>query len=645
MLAFFRRLTKSKVGLAIIFLLLGLLAFFMATADVSSLNQGAAAVGGRDEVVRVGDTAVPATEFAARVDQEMQGYRQQNPTLDMAQFVNGGGFVGTLERLTSGLALDRFGQDQGMRVSKRAVDGQIASIPGLQGPNGQFDAQLFRQLLSSRKLTETGVRADLQRSLMEGALTAPLLRPTVVPQQLALPYANLSLERRAGTIAFVPTKAFAGGPAPTAAEVQTYYGRNLARYTVPERRQIRFARVTLAQMQAAPTEAEIAQAFNADRAKYAATERRTITEVVVLDRAGADALAARVKAGTPLVAAAGAAGLSTTTRARLTKEALAGQTSSAVADAVFAAGRNAVVGPVRGGLGFTVARVEAIEQVAGRTLAQVRDEIAAALATQKAATALGTVRDQIDDALVDNATFDEITKDRRLTALTSPGLLASGIDPDRPGPADPTLAPLVAAAFQMGEGDEPQLVPTGEDGSFALVALSRIIPAAPRPLAQIRDLVARDVVADRSRQAARRVASQILQRVNGGASVQAAFAAAGVKAEGPKPLVASREELDRAQGPSRGPLALMFAMAPNTAKLLEAPGGGWAVIKLERIQPGDASKDQARIAAIRQAFGQLIGREYAEQFSRAAQKAVGVTTNKDAVAKVRAQLLGQSGGN
>ena len=365
----------------------------------------------------------------------------------------------------------------------------------------------------------------------------------------------------------------------------------------------------------------------------------------MLSEAAATQLAAKVKGGTPLATAATAAGLSPSTLPALARPALGGRTSPALAAAVFTAPSGGIVGPVRGGLGFIVAHVDKVEQVAGRSLAQAHDEIAAALLTQRTTDALNQLHDQIDDALSNNATFDEIVKDRGLQAQTSAPLLQNGVDPDHPAQPDPALGPLLAAVYAMSDGDEPQMVTTGQDGSFALVALGRIVPAAPRPLAQLRDQVARDVAADRARQAARRIAGQILARVNGGATLQAAWAQAGVASEGPKPLVAGREDIDRAQGPSKAPLALMFAMAANTAKLLEAPGGaGWAVIRLDRIQSGDASHDAPRITAVRQAFGQVVAREYADQFARAARGVVGTTINQAALAKVKAQLLG-GGGN
>ena len=303
MISLFRRLIFSKVGVVVAGLLFAIFGLSMVGGDMSGLrSQGLAALGGSGtDLIRVGSVKVSPEALAARVNDEFEGFRQQQPTLTMAQYVAGGGFDATVQRYINSLALDQFGQGQGMLVSKRAIDGQIASIPGLQGPNGDFDPNAFRQLLIQRKLTERGVRDDLSRDILANQLTQPLERQQgQVPLQLALPYANMSLDRRAGTIAFVSSRAMTPGPVPTDAELQTFYARNVARYTVPERRTLRLARVTpdLVRARATPSDADIAAQYRADAVKYAATEKRTVTQVVVLDQAAANALAAKVKAGT-----------------------------------------------------------------------------------------------------------------------------------------------------------------------------------------------------------------------------------------------------------------------------------------------------------------------------------------------------------
>jgi peptidyl-prolyl cis-trans isomerase D len=648
MLAFFRRLTQSKAGVIITFLVLGVIALAFAAGDVtglSSMTGGAGITGG--DVAKVGKAEVTANELKTQAQTQLEGFRQEQPTLDMATFVNQGGLDGTLDRIVSSMALEQFGRAQGMVVSKRSVDGQIASIPALQGPTGKFDENLYRQILAQRKLTDAQIRSDMVRDTFAQQLTLPSNGATQVSSQLALPYASLLLEKRTGTIGFIPAAVVPAGPAPTDADLTAFYKRNVARYTVPERRVVRYAVITPEQVkaQAVPTDAEIAKTYQQDRARYAATEKRTITQVVVADQAGATALAAKVKGGASLADAARATGLEASTQTGVERAAYAGTTSPQVADTVFAAADGAVIGPVRTQLGWTVAKVDKVEKVAARSLDQVRGEIAAALGIQKAAQALSDIHDKIDDSLSKNATFDEVTADQKLKPVTTPALIASGVNPDdATSKPDPAIAPLVAAAFQAAEGDAPQLVQLGTDGGFAVVALGRVVPATPRPLAQVRAAVLQDVTADRARQAARKVAADVLARINKGMPIQQSLGQTGLKLPAARPLTASRAQI--AADPRGAPpaLALMFSMAPNTAKTLAAPDdSGWFVIKLDSIASGNAAGNAAAIKAARANIGRSVGREYVEQFAKAVRADVGVKTNAASLARVRADLLGQGG--
>lgn len=648
MLAFFRRLTQSKAGVIITFLVLGVIALAFAAGDVtglSSMTGGAGITGG--DVAKVGKAEVTANELKTQAQTQLEGFRQEQPTLDMATFVNQGGLDGTLDRIVSSMALEQFGRAQGMVVSKRAVDGQIASIPALQGPTGKFDENLYRQILAQRKLTDAQIRGDMVRDTFAQQLTLPSNGATQVSSQLALPYASLLLEKRTGTIGFIPAAVVPAGPAPTDADLTTFYKRNIARYTVPERRIVRYAVITPEQVkaQAVPTDAEIAKTYQQDRARYAATEKRTITQVVVADQAGAAAIAAKVKGGASLADAARAAGLEASTQTGVEKAAYAGTSSPQVADTVFAAADGAVIGPVRTQLGWVVAKVDKIDKVAARSLDQVRGEIAAALGIQKAAAALSDIHDKIDDSLSKNATFDEVIADQKLKPVTTPALIASGANPDDPASQpNAAIAPLVAAAFQAAEGDAPQLVQLGTDGGFAVVALGRVVPATPRPLAQVRAAVLHDVTADRARQAARKVAADVLARINKGMPIQQSLGQTGLKLPAARPLTASRAQI--AADPRGAPpaLALMFSMAPNTAKTLAAPDdSGWFVIKLDSIASGNAAGNAAAIKAARANIGRSVGREYVEQFAKAVRADVGVKTNAASLARVRADLLGQGG--
>ncbi|WP_312489649.1 SurA N-terminal domain-containing protein, partial [Sphingomonas sp.] len=530
MLSFFRRIINSKAGVIVTFIVLGVIAIAFAAGDVSNVAGMAGGLTG-STVAKVGDAKVTVDDLRTAAQNEVAAYRQEQPTLDMAQFIAAGGFEGVLQREVTGLSLEQFGKDQGMVVSRRLIDGQIASIPAFRGPNGQFDPALYQQLLAQRKMTDAQVRTDLQRTLFAQQLTVPTIGATQMATQMALPYASLLLEKRQGEVGYIPTRLVGAGAAPSDADIQTFYTRNVQRYTLPERRVVRYALVTPASVaaQSAPTDAEIARYYQTNAARYAATQKRDVTQVIVADQAGANALAARAKGGTSLADAARAAGLEASIQKGVDKATYATQSSPAVADAVFGAAQGAVIGPVRGPLGFVVARVDAVTQVPGKTLAQARAEIVTELTKQKQAAALGETRNAIEDSLSGNATFDEVVADRKLQAQTTPAVTAQGAAPEAPAfQPTPEQRAMITAAFTAEEGDAPQIVPVGEDGGFAVVGVGQIQRAAPRPLAQVRQQVIADLTADRARAAARKLANAVLAKVNKGMPMAQALKETGL---------------------------------------------------------------------------------------------------------------------
>ena len=643
MLSFFRRLINSKVGIIVTFVVLIVIAIAFAAGDVTGLRSNATGGMSGTSVASVGKQDVALADFRQRAQTQVRQAQQQQPTLTMAGFIAQGGLDQVLDAMINGLALEQFGHQQGMVVSKPAVDRQLLAFPSLQGPTGQFDQKVYEQILRENHLTDAGVRADIARDTIQQQMIVPTIGASQVPRQLALPYASLLLEKRQGQIGFIPTKAVGAGAAPTDAELQTFYRQNIARFSLPERRAMRYAIVSpdALKAQATPSDAEIGQAYQSQRARYAPTERRTVTQVSVIDQAGAAALAAKVKGGTTIEAAARAAGLESRTLKALSKADLAGQTSAAIAAAVFGASNGATVGPVRGAIGFVVAHVDAVTQDPGKTLAQARPEIAAALTAQKTTELLGRLHDSLDDASSDNATFDEMVGDQKLQARATPAVTAAGADPLVAGSKpDPALGPIVAAGFAAEPGDPPQLVPTGADGSFAVVALGQVLPAQPRPLAQVRDAVSQQFVIDRASRAARKVASGVLGKVEHGTALADALKQTGLSLPPVKPMSADRGQI-AANRDTPAPLVLLFSMAQGTAKVLEAPGkAGWLVIKLDHIQKGDASSDAKLVAGTESDIGHVLGSEYAEQFSNAVRQHVGVKKNTAALAKARAELSG-----
>lgn len=647
MLSILRRLINSKIGAAIALIGLVLVALAFALGDITGLrNSGLPGGATGDTLVKVGAFTISRDDLRRRVQGELEGYRQQQPGLTMAQFIGGGGFENTLERYIDNLALQQFGEKHGLVVGQKAIDGQIASLPQLKGPDGKFDQRLLDQFLGAQQMTVAQFRDEVKRVTTDQLLTAPTLGASQVPDRMALPYASLLLEKRGGSIAFVPTGAMPKGAPPTDVEIADFYKRNVSRYVVPERRVLRYALVTPATVkdQATPSEEEIAAAYQAKAADYAAHDVRSVSQVVLSDKATAEALAAKVKGGTAIDAAAKAAGFEAASLTKLDQAGYAAQTDADAAKAVFAAAKGAVVGPVKAPLGWLVVHVDAVETIPAKSLAQARPELVTKLTADKTAAALRSIREKLDAALNNNGTFDEIVTRLKLTGAATPPVFADGRNPADPAKApDPALAPIITAGFQGEQGDTPQLVAAGNDGGFALVGVDKVISAAPAPLADIKANVANDIVAQRASAAARKLADAILKKVNAGTPLAKAVAEAGLKLPPVSPLNATRAQLAAAQGRVPPPLAMLFTIKAKSARLLPAPNDqGWFVVYLDTIVPGDARGQQAVILGMRRDIGQALGGEYIQQLAQAARREIGVSKNEAAITKLRGELAGAS---
>ncbi len=644
MLSLIRRLINSRLGLIVTFAFLAIIGLAFAVSDITGLaQQGNVPTG--SSIATVGKADISVVELKRRTQDEMENFRQRQPGLDIVQYVAQGGFEGTLERLISGHALEQFGLKSGMVVSKRAADGQIASISALQGLDGKFSQAKYESLLAQRRLTDAQIRSEIQRNTLSQQLTVPTEGASQIPLNVAAPYAALLLEKRGGVIGFVPTNAVGVGDKPTDTEIATYYKRNVTRYTIPERRVIRYALITPALVKAAatPTEAEIAAAYKAQAARFGASEKRSLSQVVIGGKAEADALVAQIKGGTAIETAARAKGLEAAKLAAVDKAAYAKQATPEIANAVFAAPSGAVVGPLKSAFGWTVIRVETVQQIAAKSLDQARADLTKELGADKLISALGAIHDKIDDAIGDNATFAEIVGDQKLQTLTTPAVIADGRDPDNSSAApDPNLSQVVAAGFAAESGDDPQLVPAGADGSFAVVALDRIVPAAPPPVAKINDVVMRDFAIDRARRKARMIAAEIVAKASKGIPLKDAVAQAPVTLPSVRPIGATRAELAAATKGAPPPLVLLFSMANKTAKLLEAPNStGYYVIYLDKIERAGAIGNPQLIQAMRGDLGKVVGREYVEQFITSIRKDLGVKTNDAVIAQTRKELAGE----
>ncbi|MBA3677822.1 MAG: peptidyl-prolyl cis-trans isomerase [Sphingosinicella sp.] len=640
MFSFFRRGLTAKIMLGV--LGLGLLAIVVTGFGTGGSGLGGLGGAGGNTLAVAGDEKVTSVEAASFAERELNNARQQDPELDMGRFLSGGIYESIVNQLISTKALLSFGRDAGLGVSKRLIDGQIASLPDFRNVAGQFDEMTFRSVLASQQMSEVEFRERVETSLIEQQILLPVESGARVPQGIALQYASLLLERRTGSVGLVPAAVMPQGPEPTTAEVAAYYQQQRSRYTIPERRILRYAAIGPEQVAnaARPTEQEIQAFYTANAAKYGAQETRDLSQVVLPSQQAAQQFAAKLARGTAFAQAAAEAGFGAgdTRQAGRSRAQFAGVTSASVATAAFSAAEGAVTPPLQSEFGWHLVKVDKINRSAGRGLDSVRAEIAGQLGTQKTQQALQDLVTRIEDAIGEGSSYAEVARQFGLGVQQTPPVTGAGASASAQLP--PEAAPLLKAGFEM-EADEDPVVETLGPNNYALLQVASIIPAAPPPLAQIAGQVKTDLIAKRRADRARTMAAAIVAKINAGTPVAQAFTQGGVGLPPVQPVNARRLEISQGGDRVPPPLAMMFSMKRGTAKVLEAPNGaGWFVVHLATTETGDASKEPGLVRSTRQEFGRVLGQEYSRQFSNAVEKQLKVKRNSDAIAAGRKQLLG-----
>lgn len=647
MLSVFRRFTTSRFGAIIALVFLGMIAFAFVAGDITGNGGLGSITGGGGTAARVGGSKLSESEFQERAQRVFENGRKQNPGMQIDSFFAERGPEQVYDQLIAALTLKEYAQDQGMSISKRLVDAQIAQIPAFQDAAGNFSQDQFRALLSRERLTEAALRDDITREILGKQLVGPATLGARLPDSLVLPYASLLLEARQGTIAAIPAMAFTDVKDPTDAQLADFYKRNAGRFSIPEQRRIRYALIDRARFaQAAqPKDADIAAYYTRNQARYAASETRTIEQLVLPTEAGAKAIAAQVRGGKSLAAAAQGAGLAVSTLDKQSREALTTTASKAVADAAFTAGEGALTGPVRGSLGWVLLKVTGITRVPARALDSARADITQALRTENEQKLLTDFTSKIEDQIADGGTFEEVAKDNGLKLETTPALLSTGQNVDdqayQPG-AD--VKALLTPVFGMSADDDAQLVPIAPNERYALAAPVEIIPAAPPPLAKVKPAIVAQYKLNQGNLKAKALAEQIQAKVAKGESLAKAIAAAGVTLPPPSTVGGRRADIMRGDQRPEPAIAMLFSMASGSVKTLPiGQDRGYLVIKLDGIKRGDAGGQPELLKQVGTQLSQVVGDEYGQQFERAIEKQLGVTRNPKAIADVKRALSTANG--
>ncbi|WP_151719920.1 peptidyl-prolyl cis-trans isomerase [Gemmobacter serpentinus] len=572
----------------------------------------------------VGNRDIDANRYARALQNQITTFGQQMGTpLTLEQAQQFGIDAQVRQNLVTNYALDNEADRIGLSVGDLAVAHEIRAMDAFKGVSGQFDARGYEEALRRNNMTvreyETGVREDIARSLLTGAVASGF----VAPETLTTTIQSYIAERR-GLSVLTLTESALTAPLPAAddAVLQAYYEANVAAFTKPEAKRITY--VALLPEDLAKTmpvdEDELHALYEARADQYRQPERRLVERLVFGSDAEAEAAKARLDAGEAfdtLVAERGLklidVDMGDVTRAEL----------GAAADGVFALTEPGIAGPLPSDLGPALYRINAVLAAQETSFEDARADLATEYQQDAARREIADKTEAVDDALAGGATLEDLAKEQGMTLATL----------DFSAQSDEQIVGYPAfrdAAAKAAEGDFAETIQLN-DGGIAALRMDQTVPATPIPFDEAKPAVTEAWHRDALHKALMARAEEIKTEVEKGTPI------------GQFGIVSVAREIARDGRIEATPDSLM-------AEAFKLPQGGVAVVEspsyvglvqVNAVMPADSAGTDAIAlkGAIAMQVEQGLAQDALSLFTAGLAQQAGITFNQANIDAVHSQML------
>lgn len=568
----------------------------------------------RSYAVRIGKQGIPAAEVQKEFDRFITNRRLANEgEFDREAAIAAGAHNQVVQSLAARMALDHESQKMGLSVPREMVRQFLQTNEQFKNPRtGKFDNEALSGIMREYNYTvrefEDRLQSDMLRNQLMSAVGANGAAPKAFMDALVL------RETEMRTVSYLTvTEDMAGGASsPTPEALKEYYAKNTSQFMAPEYR--KFSAVILKSSDFADvrsvSEEDLLKAYEANKSLYETPERRTVYQITFEDEAAAKAASDALKSGKPFesIAAENGKTLAEVTLADAQERDIL---DPKVGTAIFGASEaGAVVGPVKGVFGYSLAQVAAITPATVKPFAEVRSEIEQEAQSQDSKKKLFDVIEAIENERDTGASLaDAASKAGTISIEYGPvdsysfgsgGEIVAGV----PGE-------VLREAFKIEEGEETDAIELADKSGYYFIAVTEVTPPAPIPYEQVADeVLARWTKSDRESRIAGVVAS-IREAVEKGQTLKDAAAPLNRA-----PIVEEMSRRNAGQTFAAPMLEQIFTAAKGDAiSGPAAAGDAQIIVTVDNIafNTGAVSPDEIYVFA--QYIGNQLGQELVDAYT------------------------------
>jgi len=580
-------------------------------------------------VAKVGKHEISQNDFQNRVNQlRQQAADEQGDHFDSSVFEKPEVKQQILDAMVDQQLLLQANDDWGMRVSDQAVRDYIATIPAFQ-LNNQFDPTTYRTYLESQRKTPDSFESDIRSSLSGQLIPDAVNDTTIVTDATMDRFLSLISQRRDLRYFVLPRPKLADDQV-TDAQIDAFYKAHQADYMNPEQVSVKYLEVNGADLKpdAAPSDDDLKKRYEDEKQRFVQPEQRLVSHILINVPANATPDQQKAALAKAEKIAAQATPGNFASLAKQDSEDLGskiqggdlgwlqkGVTNAPFEAAMFALQKNQISKPVLSPDGYHIIFLRDLRSGETKPFNDVRDQLVKELSTGGKDRKYNEVAGKLSDNTYQNPSSLEPAAAALSIPIKTTALFS------RQGGSDVLSSnpKFVAAAFGddvLVQGNNSALVDLGNNHSVVL-HIDKHVPAALRPLAEVKADVQKKILDERTVAAEKKQADEMIASLNKGDAMPSV--AASVHATIKTVVEAVRSQAPQAQATAAttpAPLLKQAFLMPHPAAgksqfaAVDMQDGTFALLAVDKVQDGDLSKvPPEEHDALRQQMAQAYGAE------------------------------------
>ena len=514
----------GKIRNVMVGVLIGLLVVAFAVWGVNDVFTQRAG----NSVLTIGDAKISSQEFENAFERELQTInRDQGSSITNQQAYARGMHNRVLQTLMTEAVIGIDADALGVGVNRRVARNVVKEIDSFQNElTGEFSEEKLNSLLAQNRITRNQFEDDIFRSLRRQQTVPAIIGGLEAPSEFATQRYNFITEQRKAKILTLAKDAVAEPADPTEEELRKYVDTNGAKYTAPEYRRLTMLRLETfdltPDLEATDEEINAAFEYKIELGELGSPETRTIVQITATDEDNAKAAAERLARGdAPEEVASGLGLVAPQIFEDAKKEAIL---DPETADAAFDM-KEGEAKSILGSLGtYYAVGVQKITAAVVPDLEDSRAEIRDSVLTEKAAEKLYDITGEIEDAMADGLSLEEISAkvdwplsyyefvDR--SGTTQDGIRMAGFSAI-PGIATDDV--LLREIFTSDLGFETDLFETSTKG-YAAIRVDDIIDSTLRDFDDVKERAATAWKDEKVGEALDELAIDLATKIRGGES-------------------------------------------------------------------------------------------------------------------------------